>query len=259
MAEKFGTMITSVGKAKIANSIGFGTKINFTKFKLGDGGGAYYNPTEQQEDLKNVVYEGVITNITTDESNHNEIIVKLAIPANVGGFMVREYGVFDDEGDMIAIAKCAETYKPALEEGSTKELAFNMVLVVSNVESIELKIDKTMIFVRKNEFDELSFETFPTKLSISISHGLGCYPEVTLIGTIYGVGVQGCGEGPCGGGDSYSIASKIVYKDKNNIDIYVPENYYIRDSFLEKIDNTKYILTFKNSFKSIIINLKEVV
>lgn len=259
MAEQFGTMLTSVGKAKIANSIGFGTKINFTKFKLGDGGGAYYNPTEQQEDLKNVVYEGVITNITTDEANSNEIIVRLAIPANVGGFMVREYGVFDDEGDMIAIAKCAETYKPALEEGSTKELAFNMVLVVSNVESIELKIDKTMIFVRKNEFDALSFETFPTKLITSISHGLKCYPKVNLMGTIYGVGVQGCGEGPCGGGDSYSIISKTVYKDKNNIEIYVPENYYLINPSLEKVDDTQYILTFKDSFKSIIINLKEVI
>ncbi|NFD30402.1 phage tail protein [Clostridium botulinum] len=155
MAEKFYTLLTEIGKAKIANSAGFGSKVNFVKMKVGDGGGAYYNPTEGQEDLVNTVYEGNINHIAIDEENPNWINVEMMIPANVGGFMIREYGIFDEENNMLGVAKCPETYKPVAADGSTKELLMRMNLEVSNTQNVTLKIDPTIIFAKKSDLEIL--------------------------------------------------------------------------------------------------------
>nr|DAP96782.1 MAG TPA: tail collar fiber protein [Caudoviricetes sp.] len=155
MAAQFYTILTEIGKAKIANSGAMGTKVNFTKLKIGDGNGSYYNPTEKQTDLVNTKWEGNITHVGTDEKNPNWIVIEVMVPANVGGFTIREYGAFDDEGNMLAISKCAETYKPTADDGSTKELLIKMILAVSNTENITLKIDPTIIFAKKSEIEEL--------------------------------------------------------------------------------------------------------
>ncbi|WP_041926603.1 phage tail protein [Clostridium botulinum] len=156
-----------MGKAKIANSAGFGSKINFVKMKVGDGGGSYYNPREDQEDLINTVWEGNITHVAIDEKNPNWINVEMMIPANVGGFMIREYGVFDEDNNMLAIAKCAESYKPLAEDGSTKELIMKMVLTVSNTENITLKIDPTIIFAKKSEIEILENKIKNIKIPVT--------------------------------------------------------------------------------------------
>lgn len=155
MAAQFYTILTEIGKAKIANSGVMGTKVNFTKLKIGDGNGSYYNPTEKQTDLVNTKWEGNITHVGTDEKNPNWIVIEVMVPANVGGFTIREYGAFDDDGNMLAISKCAETYKPTADDGSTKELLIKMILAVSNTENITLKIDPTIIFAKKSEIEEL--------------------------------------------------------------------------------------------------------
>ncbi|NFS93960.1 phage tail protein, partial [Clostridium botulinum] len=126
MAEKFYSILTNIGKAKVANSIGLGTKINFAKMKVGDGGGTYYEPTESQIDLKHTVWEGNINHVTVDEKNPNWIHIEVMIPSTVGGFTIREYGAFDDENNLIGICKCAETYKPVIADGSTKELLLDL-------------------------------------------------------------------------------------------------------------------------------------
>ncbi|WP_460269080.1 phage tail protein [Clostridium botulinum] len=167
MAEKFYTLLTEIGKAKIANSAGFGSKINFVKMKVGDGGGSYYNPREDQEDLINTVWEGNITHVAIDEKNPNWINVEMMIPANIGGFMIREYGIFDEENNMLAIAKCAESYKPLAEDGSTKELIMKMVLTVSNTENITLKIDPTIIFAKKSEIEILENKIKNIKIPVT--------------------------------------------------------------------------------------------
>lgn len=155
MAEKFYSILTNIGKAKVANSIGLGTKINFAKMKIGDGGGAYYEPTEGQTDLKNVVWEGNINHVTVDEKNPNWIHIEVMIPSTVGGFTIREYGAFDDENNLIGICKCAETYKPVIANGSTKELLLDLILCVVNTDTVELKVDPTIIFAKKGEVEQL--------------------------------------------------------------------------------------------------------
>ncbi|NRT34559.1 hypothetical protein BJV38_002854 [Clostridium beijerinckii] len=155
MSEKFYSLLTNIGKAKIANSVGLGTKINFSIMKVGDGGGSYYDPTEDQTDLKNVVWQGNINHVEIDEENSNWINIEVMIPSTVGGFTIREYGAFDEEGNMLGICKCAETYKPVIADGSTKELLLNLVLAISNTSTVSLKVDPTIIFAKKSEVEQL--------------------------------------------------------------------------------------------------------
>jgi len=156
VAEKFYTIITDIGKAKIANCISQATKVDFVKMKVGDGGGKYYNPIETQTDLINTVWEGDIGHVVVDKENPNWINIEVILPADVGGFMIREYGVFDSENNLLAIAKCAETYKPVAAEGSTKELNMKMILAISNIDSITLKIDPALMYAKKKDLDVIS-------------------------------------------------------------------------------------------------------
>lgn len=255
MAERFYTILTSIGKAKIANSAGFGTKVNISKYKIGDGGGQYYEPIEQQTDLVHPVYEGKINNIKINEENPNWIYFELVLPANVGGFFIREYGIFDEDGDMIAIAKCPESYKPLMADGAAKEMSLDLVLAVSNVESVKLEVDRTLIFVTKNDFDKLSDEIFPNNEVITIAHELKGYPEVRIITSNYGVGLGGLGVSPLGGTESHSVKCKTCFLDRNNIKIYVPKKYFLDNPHVEKVSETQYILTFSNSVMSLLIDL----
>ena len=145
MAKQFYTILTAVGKAKIANAAALGNKIELTEMALGDGGGSYYNPTEDQTSLRNEVWRGAIGNVDVDGENPNWIIIQAVVLSQHGGFMIREAGVFDDEGDLIAVGKYPETYKPAAADGSIKDLVVRMILEVSNTASVVLKVDPTVV------------------------------------------------------------------------------------------------------------------
>lgn len=155
MDEQFYTILTKLGKSKVANATGLGEKVNLTKFKVGDSNGNYYNPTEEQTELRNIVYETNINAVYTDEDNPNWIVIEVVIPGNVGGFTIREAAVFDDLGNMIAIGKYPETYKPLSENGSTKDLLIKMILEVSNASVVTIKVDPTVIFASKKDLEVL--------------------------------------------------------------------------------------------------------
>ncbi|NFO10917.1 phage tail protein [Clostridium botulinum] len=155
MAEQFYTILTKLGKAKIANSAALGSKVDFVKLKIGDGGGKYYNPTENQDELINQVWEGNIGSVKIDKENSNWVIVETVIPSDVGGFFIREAGIYDNEDNLIAISKLAETYKPLASEGSSKDLIIRVILEVSNAENVTLKIDPTVILATKKDVQVL--------------------------------------------------------------------------------------------------------
>ncbi|WML35337.1 phage tail protein [Clostridium sp. OS1-26] len=155
MAEQFYTILTKIGKAKIANASALGTKVNFFKFQVGDGGGSYYNPTEDQAALKNKVWEGNINSVAVDKDNPNWIVIEVLLPSNVGGFMIREAAILDDENNVIAISKYPETYKPVAAEGSSKDLLIRTILEVSNTSSVTLKVDPTVIIATKKDIEVL--------------------------------------------------------------------------------------------------------
>jgi hypothetical protein len=156
MAEKFYTILTNIGKSKIANAQALGKVVNLTYLAIGDGGGQYYNPTDTQIDLKNEVWRGPINDKRVDKDNSNWIVLESAIPSMDGGFMVREVGVFDDVGDMIAIGKYPETYKPQVQDGSAKDLYIRMILEVANTSVVNLKVDPSIILATKKDVDILS-------------------------------------------------------------------------------------------------------
>ncbi|MCC0692331.1 phage tail protein, partial [Clostridioides sp. ZZV14-6387] len=149
------TILTNIGKAKIANASIVGGKVDFVKIQLGDGGGNEYNPTEEQTVLKNVVWEGKVGNVTTDKAMSNCLLLESLIPASVGGFVVREIGYLDTEGNLLAISKYRSAYKPKVEDGAVIDMKVKTIFVVSNVNNIELKIDPTIIFATLKDLQDL--------------------------------------------------------------------------------------------------------
>lgn len=135
------TIITNIGKSKIANAQLLDRKVDITEIAVGS---AKYNPRDSQETLENEVWRGNIGLIEIDNNNPNWIVLEAVIPSDVGGFTINEVGVFDSSGDMIAVGKYPETYKPILEEGSAKDLYLRMIIEVSNASTVELKIDPTI-------------------------------------------------------------------------------------------------------------------
>ena len=166
MAEKYYTILTAVGKAKIANAQVLGRKVDITHLAVGD---RQYNPSENQTALQSEVWRGNISSIHTDEENPNWIILEAVIPADVGGFNVREVGVFDAEGNLIAVGKYPETYKPILTEGSAKDLYLRMIIEVTNASSVQLKIDPTIAMPSRKWVEEEIGKHAHTKASLTQS------------------------------------------------------------------------------------------
>lgn len=154
MAENFYTILTSIGQAKIANSQVTGQKVNLAEIAAGDGNGSYYNPDQSQTALRKEVWRGNISAVQIDEENSNWIVIEGVIPSSAGGFFVREVGVFDEEGDLIAIGKYPETYKPVAAEGSAKDLYIRMIIEVTNASAVQLKIDPSVIIASREYVDK---------------------------------------------------------------------------------------------------------
>lgn len=154
MAENFYTILTQIGLAKFTNSQVLGGKINFTEIAVGDGNGAYYNPTANDVALRKEVWRGPIGSVNIDENNNNWLVIETVIPASVGGFTVREVGLYDETGDMIAIGKYPETYKPVIENGSSKDLFLRMIIETSNASAVTLKVDPAVIIASRKYVDD---------------------------------------------------------------------------------------------------------
>ncbi|HBG4073819.1 TPA: phage tail protein [Clostridioides difficile] len=162
------TILTNIGKAKIANASIVGEKVDFAKIQLGDGGGVEYNPTEDQTALKRVVWEGKVGNVTTDETMSNCLILESLIPANVGGFIISEIGYLDSDGNLLVISKYRAAYKPTLEnDGAVIDMKVKTIFVVSNVNNIELKIDPTIIFATLKDIQDLDTKIDTTKTELT--------------------------------------------------------------------------------------------
>lgn len=153
--EQFYTILTNIGKAKVANAALLSSNVTLKTLKVGDGNGAYYNPTEDQKDLKNTVYTCNVGSVSVDKDNPNWILAETIIPGSVGGFTIREVGLFDTDGDMIAIGKYPETYKPVVANGASKDLNVRTIFEVSNAESVNLSINPSIIIATKEDINNL--------------------------------------------------------------------------------------------------------
>ncbi|EBZ6930032.1 tail fiber protein [Salmonella enterica] len=155
MSTKFKTVITTAGAAKLAAAtVPGGKKINLNVMAVGDGGGKLPVPDAGQTQLVNEVWRHTLNKISQDNRYSNYIVAELVIPPEVGGFWMRELGLYDDEGTLIAVANMAESYKPELAEGSGRAQTCRMVIIVSSVESVELSIDSTMVMATQDYVDD---------------------------------------------------------------------------------------------------------
>ncbi len=145
MANTYYTLLTQAGQASIANAIALGQQVTLTHMAVGDGNGVPTVPKETQTELVNEVYRAAINQLLTDPDNPNYLIAEMIVPTNVGGWSVREVGLFDESGDLLAIANFPETYKPKLEEGSGRDLIIRIILQVQSTDAITLKIDPTIV------------------------------------------------------------------------------------------------------------------
>jgi hypothetical protein len=155
MSTKFKTIITTAGAAKLAAAtVPGGKKVNFTAMAVGDGGGVLPEPNAGQTKLINEVWRHALNKISQDNKNKNYIVAELVIPPDVGGFWMRELGLYDDAGTLIAVANMAESYKPKLAEGSGRAQTCRMVIIVSSIASVELSIDATTVMATQDYVDD---------------------------------------------------------------------------------------------------------
>ncbi|ELV8532714.1 phage tail protein [Escherichia coli] len=143
---KFKTIITDTGAKKLAQAAApDGNPVRLTHMAVGDGGGTLPTPDSKQTRLVHEVWRHTVNRVILDATHQNRIITELVIPPETGGFWIREIGVFDEHGDLIAVGNTAESYKPTVAEGSGRAQTFRTILTVSSTATVALTVDNTMV------------------------------------------------------------------------------------------------------------------
>lgn len=154
MTVKYFALLTNLGAAKLANAAALGTPLQITQMAVGDGGGVLPTPNPAQTQLLGEKRRAALNSLSIDEANSSQIIAEQVIPETDGGWWIREVGLFDKDGILIAIANCPDTYKPQLQEGSGRTQTVRMVLIVSSTEAITLKIDPSVVLATRKYVDD---------------------------------------------------------------------------------------------------------
>ncbi|EOK2006077.1 tail fiber protein [Escherichia coli] len=152
---KFKTVITDTGAKKLAQAAApDGKPVRLTHMAVGDGGGTLPTPDSKQTRLVHEVWRHIVNRVILDATHQNRIIAELVIPPETGGFWIREIGVFDEHGDLIAVGNTAESYKPAVAEGSGRAQTFRTILTVSSTATVALTVDNTMVMATVDYVDD---------------------------------------------------------------------------------------------------------
>lgn len=158
MTAKYFAILTNQGAARLANAAALGTKLNLTQMAVGDANGTLPTPDPAQTKLINQKRIAPLNLLTVDPANTSQIIAEQIIPENEGGFWIREIGLYDADGILIAVANCPETYKPQLQEGSGRTQTIRMILIVSSTSAITLKIDPSVVLATRQYVDDKVIE-----------------------------------------------------------------------------------------------------
>jgi hypothetical protein len=151
---KYYAILTDIGTAAMANAAAMGNKINVTQFAVGDGSGVYYQPSGGMTALKNEVWRGNVSEVAQNEDSSNIIDVTGVIPSDAGGFTIREMGVFDASGKLIAVANTPDTAKVVIADGTSSEMSIKMQIAVSNADVINFTLDPTVIIATKRDLEK---------------------------------------------------------------------------------------------------------
>ncbi|WP_116339455.1 phage tail protein [Enterobacter cloacae] len=158
MTAKYFAILTNQGAARLANAAALGTRLNLTQMAVGDANGTLPTPDPSQTKLINQKRIAPLNLLNVDPANTSQIIAEQIIPENEGGFWIREIGLYDDEGILIAVANCPESYKPQLQEGSGRTQTIRMILIVSSTSAITLKIDPSVVLATRQYVEDKAIE-----------------------------------------------------------------------------------------------------
>jgi len=158
MTTKYFALLTNQGAAKLANAAALGTKVNIASMGVGDGGGTLPTPDAAQTKLIGEKRRAQLNSLTVDAANSSQIIAEQIIPESEGGFWIREIGLYDADGVLIAVANCPETYKPQLAEGSGRTQTVRMILIVNSTTAVTLKIDPSVVLATRKYVDNAIIE-----------------------------------------------------------------------------------------------------
>ncbi|WFX65990.1 phage tail protein [Citrobacter braakii] len=158
MSAKFYTLLTDIGAAKLASAAALGIPLKITHMAVGDGGGALPTPSAQQTALVAEKRRAALNMLYIDPQNSSQIIAEQVIPETEGGWWIREVGLFDENGALIAVGNCPESYKPQLVEGSGRTQTVRMVLITSSTDNITLKIDPAVVLATRKYVDDKVLE-----------------------------------------------------------------------------------------------------
>lgn len=158
MSAKFYTLLTEIGAAKLASAAALGIPLKITHMAVGDGGGVLPTPSAQQTALVAEKRRAALNMLYIDPQNSSQIIAEQVIPETEGGWWIREVGLFDETGALIAVGNCPESYKPQLVEGSGRTQTVRMVLITSSTDNITLKIDPAVVLATRKYVDDKALE-----------------------------------------------------------------------------------------------------
>ncbi|HFS0576992.1 TPA: phage tail protein [Yersinia enterocolitica] len=181
MTARFFALLTNIGAAKLANATALGTRLEITQMAVGDGGGTLPTPNPAQTQLVNEQRRAALNTLSIDPINTSQIIAEQVIPEAEGGWWIREIGLLDKDGDLIAIANCAETYKPQLQEGSGRTQTIRMILIVSSTAAVTLKIDPSVVLATRKYVDDKVIEVKQYADNLITEHETSRnHPDATL-------------------------------------------------------------------------------
>ena len=151
MASQYFAILTDYGTRAIAHALSQRKPLQLTQFAVGDGNGQAVTPTASATALVHQTHIAPVSAVSLDPRNNKQVIVELTIPENVGGFYIREMGVFDSQNKLIAYANCPESFKPTESSGSGKVQVLRMILKVESSSAVTLSIDNSVIFVTRQQ------------------------------------------------------------------------------------------------------------
>lgn len=149
-------MLTAVGEAKLANATALGVNLNITQLGVGDANGAEPMPSRTQTALINERRRAPLNQLSIDQNNSAIIIAEQVIPEDVGGWWIREIGLYDEAGDLVAVSNCPPTFKPELAQGSGRTQVVRLNILVSSTQNIQLKIDPSVVLATRKYVDDLT-------------------------------------------------------------------------------------------------------
>ncbi|OBY57422.1 phage tail protein [Pseudomonas sp. AU12215] len=203
MAVTYYALLTTIGAGKLANATALGTSLKITQLAVGDGGGNVPTPDASRTNLVNEVRRAPLNRLSVDPANSSQIIAEQVIPEDVGGWWIREMGLYDEAGALIAYANCAPSYKPQLAEGSGRTQTVRIVLIVSNAASVELKIDPSVVLATR-EYVDNSIVTALNRLDYKQSVRAATTASITLSGlqTVDGIAL--------------AVGDRVLVKNQSN-------------------------------------------